>query len=211
MFVSDNVVFVELQKTGCTHIRNLLMEPAINDSLAANYDLDLTPALFKDEGWGVATGNASFSRTSALPLPLANESVELMYRSPVDLYLDEGAREVTVADTDPELEDLTRVMRRRYPPLFESHPLTEVRRTGRPELIVSLGADAGGQLVRHELRTHAGVARALELLHPDRRDVRGLPAAVLEIQEGALAVATRGSAAPARLGSSPTVPRPDRT
>jgi hypothetical protein len=35
-----------------------LMEPAINDSLAANYDLDLTPALFKDEGWGEATGNA---------------------------------------------------------------------------------------------------------------------------------------------------------
>ena len=37
---------------------NALMEPAINDSLAANYDLDLTPALFKDEGWGVASGNA---------------------------------------------------------------------------------------------------------------------------------------------------------
>jgi hypothetical protein len=37
---------------------NALMEPAINDSLAANYDLDLTPALFKDEGWVEATGNA---------------------------------------------------------------------------------------------------------------------------------------------------------
>jgi PAS domain S-box-containing protein len=60
----------------------------------------------------------------------------------VDIYLDDGAREVTVADTEPELEDLTRAMRRRYPPLFDSHPLAEARRSGRPELIASLDADS---------------------------------------------------------------------
>lgn len=36
---------------------NALMEPAINDSLAANMYLDLTPALFTDEGWSLNPGN----------------------------------------------------------------------------------------------------------------------------------------------------------
>ncbi len=36
---------------------NLLMEPAINDSLAANANLDLTPALLVDEGWTLNAGN----------------------------------------------------------------------------------------------------------------------------------------------------------
>lgn len=36
---------------------NALMEPAINDSLAANAYLDLTPALFADEGWTLNPGN----------------------------------------------------------------------------------------------------------------------------------------------------------
>lgn len=38
---------------------NALMEPAINDSLAANAYLDLTPALFKDEGWTLNPGNGA--------------------------------------------------------------------------------------------------------------------------------------------------------
>jgi hypothetical protein len=37
---------------------NALMEPAITASLAANYNVDLTPALFSDEGWTLNPGNA---------------------------------------------------------------------------------------------------------------------------------------------------------
>lgn len=37
---------------------NALMEPAITASLAANYNIDLTPALFTDEGWTLNEGNA---------------------------------------------------------------------------------------------------------------------------------------------------------
>jgi hypothetical protein len=37
---------------------NALMEPFINDSLMANLNLDLTPALLKDTGWQLARGNA---------------------------------------------------------------------------------------------------------------------------------------------------------
>ncbi|MEO5629386.1 MAG: PA domain-containing protein [Thermomonas sp.] len=37
---------------------NALMEPAITASLAANYNIDLTPALFADEGWALNNGNA---------------------------------------------------------------------------------------------------------------------------------------------------------
>jgi hypothetical protein len=36
---------------------NALMEPFINDSLSADVMVDLTPALFKDIGWGVNGGN----------------------------------------------------------------------------------------------------------------------------------------------------------
>lgn len=37
---------------------NLLMEPAINDSLVANIDVDLSTALFQDEGWELNPGTA---------------------------------------------------------------------------------------------------------------------------------------------------------
>lgn len=37
---------------------NALMEPAITSSLAANLNVDLTPALFSDEGWSLSKGNA---------------------------------------------------------------------------------------------------------------------------------------------------------
>ena len=37
---------------------NALMEPAITASLSANYNVDLTPALFVDEGWTLNPGNA---------------------------------------------------------------------------------------------------------------------------------------------------------
>ena len=56
----------------------------------------------------------------------------------VDIYLGDDTREVTVADIDPDLEDVTRLMRTRYPPLFESHPLAEVRLTRRPLLLAEI-------------------------------------------------------------------------
>ncbi|HYM85207.1 MAG TPA: PA domain-containing protein, partial [Pseudoxanthomonas sp.] len=37
---------------------NALMEPAITATLAANYNVDLTNALFQDEGWTLTAGNA---------------------------------------------------------------------------------------------------------------------------------------------------------
>ena len=37
---------------------NALMEPAITSTLAANYNVDLTNALFQDEGWTLTAGNA---------------------------------------------------------------------------------------------------------------------------------------------------------
>ena len=43
---------------------NALMEPFINDDLAANYRTDLTLALFKDEGWVLKSGNAKIGQTS---------------------------------------------------------------------------------------------------------------------------------------------------
>lgn len=39
-------------------VPNALMEPAITRSLAANLDVDLTNALFQDEGWSLEAGNA---------------------------------------------------------------------------------------------------------------------------------------------------------
>ncbi|NDK37902.1 serine protease [Pseudoxanthomonas gei] len=40
---------------------NALMEPAITQTLAANYNVDLTPALFQDEGWTLTEGNAKIA------------------------------------------------------------------------------------------------------------------------------------------------------
>lgn len=41
-----------------THTPNAVMEPAINSDLDANLRLDLTPALYADEGWVLNAGNA---------------------------------------------------------------------------------------------------------------------------------------------------------
>jgi hypothetical protein len=40
---------------------NALMEPAITATLAANYNVDLTNALFQDEGWTLTAGNAKIA------------------------------------------------------------------------------------------------------------------------------------------------------
>lgn len=74
----------------------------------------------------------TLAKVTRLAVPLLGEACI------VDIYLDDGTREVSVADADPASEDLTRVMRERYPPLFESHPLTEVRRTRHPLLLCDL-------------------------------------------------------------------------
>jgi hypothetical protein len=41
---------------------NALMEPGLTDTLNAQFNLDLTPALFKDTGWGVSRGGAKIGR-----------------------------------------------------------------------------------------------------------------------------------------------------
>jgi hypothetical protein len=40
------------------HVPNALMEPSITTTLRANLNLDLTPALFADQGYGIETGGA---------------------------------------------------------------------------------------------------------------------------------------------------------
>ena len=55
---------------------NLLMEPAITASLAANLDIDLTPALFQDEGWTLLTGNAQIGQCdTGVPLVEAGGAI----------------------------------------------------------------------------------------------------------------------------------------
>ena len=53
-----------------SHFPNALMEPAINQDLDANARLDLTPALYQDEGWTLSSGNASFGQCTSLSIPL---------------------------------------------------------------------------------------------------------------------------------------------
>lgn len=88
-------------------------------------------------GIGAALGSSldylqTLSRAARAATPILGETCI------IDACVDGGVREVTVADVDPELEDLTRVMRQRYPPLYESHPLEEVRRTGRALIMPEL-------------------------------------------------------------------------
>jgi hypothetical protein len=47
MFVSEKIVFMELQKTGCTHIRNLLMEIVGGEFVERHIQAD--PGLFVDD------------------------------------------------------------------------------------------------------------------------------------------------------------------
>jgi PAS domain S-box-containing protein len=90
----------------------------------------------------------TLAHVTRLAVPLLGDACIL------DIYVDGGAREVTVADVDPAAEDLTRVMRRRYPPLFESHPLSEVRTTGRPLLLPELDEAAIARMTVNEEHRH---------------------------------------------------------
>lgn len=90
----------------------------------------------------------TLAHVSRLAVPLLGETCIL------DIYIEGGAREVTVADVDPAVEDLTRAMRRRYPPLFESHPLSEVRSTGRPLLLSDLDETAVHRMTVNEEHRH---------------------------------------------------------
>lgn len=47
---------------------NALMEPSITDTLNAQFNLDLTPALFRDTGWGISRSGAKIGRcTTSVP------------------------------------------------------------------------------------------------------------------------------------------------
>ena len=53
----------------------------------------------------------------------------------IDSYTADGGREITIADTDAEREDLARVMRAEFAPLYEAPALARERGIGRPYLI----------------------------------------------------------------------------
>ena len=54
-----------------SHTPNAVMEPAINDDLAANFRTDLTLGLFKDEGWVLKSGTAKLgSKACDTKVPL---------------------------------------------------------------------------------------------------------------------------------------------
>ncbi len=53
----------------------------------------------------------------------------------IDSYAADGGREITIADTDEELEDIARVMRREYSPLYDAPSLAGERGAVHPHLI----------------------------------------------------------------------------
>ena len=58
----------------------------------------------------------------------------------VDLRDADAGGELTIASADPEMRELVREMRRRFPPAPDGpHPLAVAQRTGRPVLLPSLG------------------------------------------------------------------------
>lgn len=74
----------------------------------------------------------TLARATRLAVPILGDTCI------VDMYLEDGTREVTVADVDPASEDLARVMRTSYPPLFESPPFAEARRARQPTFLPDL-------------------------------------------------------------------------
>ena len=53
----------------------------------------------------------------------------------IDSHAADGGREITIADIDDDLEDIVRLMRRDYPPLYDSPALASERGAGIPHLI----------------------------------------------------------------------------
>ena len=70
-----------------------------------------------------------------------------------------GGGDVTIADSDAGLEDLARLMRREYPPLYQSPSLAAVRAAGHSHLIGELSEASLGELTVND--THARLVRRL--------------------------------------------------
>jgi PAS domain S-box-containing protein len=88
-------------------------------------------------GIGSALGSSldylpTLARAVRTAIPILGESCL------IDIHAADGDREVTVADADPEQEDLARAMRRRYPPLYDSPALQHARDAGQPHLLAAL-------------------------------------------------------------------------
>jgi PAS domain S-box-containing protein len=88
-------------------------------------------------GIGSALGSSldylsTLTRAARTAIPILGDSCH------IDIYAPDGDREVTVADGDPEQEDIARAMRRRYPPLYDSPALKEARDAGQPHLLAAL-------------------------------------------------------------------------
>ena len=64
----------------------------------------------------------------------------------IDSYAADGECEITVADVDEDLEDIARVMRRDYSPLYDSPMLAAQRAAGLPHLVQVLDDDVLAQL-----------------------------------------------------------------
>ena len=56
----------------------------------------------------------------------------------IDSYAADGGREITIADMDAELEDLARVMRAEFAPLYDAPVLAGERESGHPFLLPAL-------------------------------------------------------------------------
>ena len=88
-------------------------------------------------GIGAALGSSldylqTLARAARAATPIIGETCI------IDSYSAGAGGDVTIADTDAELEDFVRVMRREYPPLYDSPSLAAVRKAGRSHLIGEL-------------------------------------------------------------------------
>lgn len=85
-------------------------------------------------GIGSALGSsldylATLARAARTAVPILGDTCI------IDSYTADGGREITIADTDQELEDLARVMRADFAPLFAAPVLAREREAGHPYLI----------------------------------------------------------------------------
>lgn len=88
-------------------------------------------------GIGAALGSSldylqTLTRAARAATPILGETCI------IDSYAAGGGREVTIADTDAELEDIARAMRRQYPPLYDSPAIAAARDRGESHLVATL-------------------------------------------------------------------------
>ena len=100
-------------------------------------------------GIGAALGSSldylqTLARAARAATPIIGETCI------IDSYTADGGGEITVADTDPRLEDLARAMRGQYPPLYEAPSLATVRAVRRSHLIAELSDATLSELTEND-------------------------------------------------------------